>query len=181
MKTGFYPRRIVLCKRIISQSNLKPKKSKNIFLYSFSNRIPAQITFRIGSELYGSGGSVVKVQRIVVHEDYDSRTIDFDYSLLQLSQPLNFSDQIKPIALPSVDDEVADGTFCLISGWGNTQNSSESRTKLRGAEVPIVNQEKCVEAYRSTNTVTPRMICAGFEQGGKDCEQIIHELFIFFY
>lgn len=40
------------------------------------------------------------------------------------------------------------------------------------AEVPLVNQQRCVEAYESFGGITPRMICAGFEkQGGKDACQ----------
>lgn len=37
------------------------------------------------------------------------------------------------------------------------------------AEVPIVNQKVCINAYSSFGGITPRMICAGLlEQGGKD-------------
>lgn len=129
---------------------------------------PSMITLRIGSEKYATGGESVKVKRIVVHEDYNPRTIDFDFSLLELTEPLTFTDKIQAIDLPTADDVIADGSNCWISGWGVTMNSSESRSKLRGAFVPIVNQEKCVDAYRSTNNVTPRMICAGYEEGGKD-------------
>lgn len=137
---------------------------------SFRGSSPSSITLRIGSEKYASGGTIVNVKRIVVHEDYNPRTIDFDYSLLELSEPLTFSDKVQPIELPTVDDVLPDGSICVISGWGNTLNSSESRAHLRGASVPIVNQEKCIDAYQNTNHVTPRMICAGYEEGGKDCK-----------
>lgn len=59
----------------------------------------------------------------------------------------------------------------MVTGWGNTQSATESRLKLRGAEVPIVNQEKCEEAYKRYGGITARMICAGFDQGGKDACQ----------
>lgn len=143
-------------------------KKKSRFDYSSSK--PEQITLRIGSHYYGSSGSIIKTKNIFAHNEYNSRTIDYDYALVELHDALNFTDQIQPVALPSIDEEIPDGTFCLISGWGNTQNSSESRSKLRGAEVPVVNQDICAQAYKSTNNVTPRMICAGFEQGGKDCK-----------
>lgn len=40
------------------------------------------------------------------------------------------------------------------------------------AEVPLVNQKKCQEAYASFGDITPRMICAGFyKEGGKDACQ----------
>lgn len=60
----------------------------------------------------------------------------------------------------------------MVSGWGHTMNSSESRKQLRAAHVSIVNQAKCIEKYQSMNTVTPQMICAGVEEGRIDGRRI---------
>lgn len=49
---------------------------------------------------------------------------------------------------------------------GYTQNSNESRERLRAAIVPIANQDYCNQQYGGM--ITPRMICAGFKEGGKD-------------
>lgn len=70
--------------------------------------------------------------------------------------------------MPKTDDEdIANGTPCLISGWGTTQNQSESSRYLRAVEVPKVDQDLCNKAY--SGRVTPRMFCAGlYEVGGKD-------------
>lgn len=51
---------------------------------------------------------------------------------------------------------------------GHTLNSAESREILRGAFVPIVNQDTCIKMYKRKNKVTPQMICAGYLEGGKD-------------
>lgn len=42
---------------------------------------------------------------------------------------------------------------------------------MRAAVVPIYNQEKCAKAYKNIGTITDRMICAGFDKGGKDACQ----------
>lgn len=42
---------------------------------------------------------------------------------------------------------------------------------MRAALVPIVNQEKCATAYKNLAPITDRMICAGFDKGGKDACQ----------
>lgn len=118
---------------------------------------------------YASGGRMVNVKRVVVHERWNARKVDFDYALLEMSEPVIYSEKVQPIELPSVDDVIPDESLCQVSGWGNTLNSSESKEILREATVPIVNQEKCNEAY--AKQITPRMICAGYEKGGKDCEQ----------
>lgn len=37
--------------------------------------------------------------------------------------------------------------------------------------VPIVNQKKCARAYQNVGTITDRMICAGYDKGGRDACQ----------
>lgn len=83
--------------------------------------IAKNIRIRAGSDMTKSGGVLVDVQKIHQHEKYDQFNIDYDYSLLQLAQPLNFSKSIQPIGLPDQDDPVEDDTMCIVSGWGNTQ------------------------------------------------------------
>lgn len=132
---------------------------------------PQKLSVRIGSQHHTEGGTIEKLKEVHVHEDYNPSTVDFDYSLLKLQNPLNFTDEIQPISLPAIDEaEIPDQTLCTVSGWGNTMNSSESTLKLRAAEVPIVNQKSCIEKYETKAIVTPRMICAGFDEGGKDCK-----------
>lgn len=114
---------------------------------------------------------MINIKEIHLHPDFDRSAIDYDYSLLKLKTPLALDETIRPIALPdSGAADVADGTLCTISGWGTTLNDSESSSTLRAAEVPIVNQDECIASYEELADVTPRMICAGLKQGGKDCE-----------
>lgn len=133
--------------------------------------IAKNLQIRAGSEKYRSGGVIIQVKKIIQHEDFDYNTIDFDFSLLLLDEKFEFSETIQPIALPKQDEPVEDGTMSLVSGWGNTQNSLESREMLRAAYVPSVNQEECQEAYLLFGGVTDRMICAGYKKGGRDACQ----------
>lgn len=84
---------------------------------------------------------------------------------------MEYSETIQAIALPEQDEPVDDDTLCYVTGWGNTQNSQESKEKLRAAFVPSVNQEKCAEAYRNFGSITDQMICAGFRKGQVDACQ----------
>ncbi|XP_053672127.1 trypsin-1-like isoform X2 [Anopheles nili] len=129
------------------------------------------LSVRVGSTAHASGGTVVAVERVVQHPSYDASTIDFDYSLLELESELSFSEEVTPVALPEQDEAVEDGTMTTVSGWGNTQSSSESNARLRAANVPTVNQQQCHKAYQSFGGVTERMLCAGYQQGGKDACQ----------
>lgn len=126
---------------------------------------------RIGSSSHLKDGSLYNVKKIVQHARFNRQNIDFDFALLQLKESLNFDDSIQPVGLPDYGELTADNTTALVTGWGNTQNISESRTQLRGAYIPIVNQRQCIEAYEDFGGITSRMICAGnYPDGGKDGE-----------
>nr|WCR76449.1 trypsin-like protein [Sitodiplosis mosellana] len=124
---------------------------------------------RAGSSLHHEDGELYAVKRVIQNSKHNRKTKEYDFSLLELEEPLQFDDTKQAIQLHNFDEVFPDNTNAFVSGWGNTQNSSESSLQLRGAEVPLVNQKKCNEAYTSFSPITPRMICAGFyEEGGKD-------------
>jgi len=135
------------------------------------NQAPANIKVRVGSSMHVSNGSLVSIKRIVQHKKFSYSNIDYDYSLLELNESLILDERRQQIDLPRPFEIIKDKTTCLVTGWGNTQNSSESRLHLRGADVPIFNQVECSKAYKRYGGVTSRMICAGFDEGGKDACQ----------
>ncbi|XP_059607796.1 trypsin-1-like [Phlebotomus argentipes] len=129
------------------------------------------LTLRVGSSYHASEGQVVKVKRSILHPEYERITINYDFSLLELEEPLQFSDVCQPIALPEQDQDVEEGALLLVSGWGltyNPKNREESNDKLRAVIVPKVNDEYCNAAYSQWSGITEAMICAGYEEGGKD-------------
>lgn len=127
----------------------------------------SMFTVRLGTSFQSSGGEMIYVKSIMQHKQFDYRSVDFDYSILELVSPIEFDKTKQPIALPKQNEEVEDGAVVVTSGWGNTQSSSESNKQLRTVDVPVVNSNVCVQAYKGMGEVTPRMICAGFEKGGK--------------
>ncbi|XP_063702860.1 trypsin-1-like [Culicoides brevitarsis] len=129
---------------------------------------PANLKVRVGSSFNAKGGELVQVQSLLVHPQYDSNTIDYDFALLKLNKSLEFSETVQPVKLTEQDKSPAAGTLCTVSGWGNTQNPNESSDKLRAVSVPVVDQEECAQKYNEFYGVTPRMLCAGLEEGGKD-------------
>lgn len=124
------------------------------------------LQIRIGSANNEYGGLTIEISRIVVHENWDPNKMDFDYALLKLRKPFNFTDKVKPIALPSSNDTLPDGTLCEVSGWGKINNNGEEDEYLRKISLPILNQVDCVNAYNNFSyRLTSQMICADYRQG----------------
>lgn len=48
------------------------------------------------------------------------------------------------------------------------QQGGSTSARLMQVSIPIVDRAQCQKAYKNYNTITDRMICAGYTQGGKD-------------
>lgn len=131
------------------------------------------LTVRIGSTESANGGSIYQVKQFIKHNKFDPRTVDWDFALLELEECIQFNEAAQPIKMINKQQETADQTIHLVTGWGKTQSAfiDSNEQLLRGAEIPIVNQKKCVDLYKQRRSVTPRMLCAGLEQGGRDACQ----------
>ncbi|CAN8007428.1 unnamed protein product, partial [Ixodes pacificus] len=61
--------------------------------------------------------------QITIHPQWNPSTVNYDYALLKLARPLNFTGSEKalmPICLPTLNQGF-DGMTCTASGWGLTK------------------------------------------------------------
>lgn len=68
----------------------------------------------------------VNSAKVIRHPRYNSNNLDNDIMLIKLSSPVRLDNYVRTVSLPS--SCVAAGTYCLISGWGNT-SASGSQSK----------------------------------------------------
>jgi len=107
---------------------------------------------------------IIRVAKVIKHERYNiPKTMDNDITLLKLEKPAVINDYVSPVCLPKTD--VPDGKMCYVTGWGNTEGTS-NHGNLKQAAVPIVNRNAC--SRMNYNKVTDTMICAGYQDGGHD-------------
>ncbi|XP_070986084.1 uncharacterized protein [Oncorhynchus clarkii lewisi] len=109
---------------------------------------------------------LMKTQNIIWHPSYDYQTLDYDMMLIKLFHPVEITDYVKPIPLPT--DCPFAGLPCSVSGWGNIATGEEVNmpARLQCLDVPILEDEKCEMAY--PGMLTRRMVCAGYMDGGRD-------------
>ncbi|XP_045110865.1 trypsin-1-like, partial [Portunus trituberculatus] len=109
---------------------------------------------------------LVAIQNYEVFSSYDPHGIDFDIAIITLKEALNFKlQQIGPICLPSNNKSTYAGVNATAVGWGVTMESGTHPDVLMEVQVPIIDQASCAS---NVNGLTDNMICAGFNEGGKD-------------
>lgn len=139
------------------------------------------LTVRVGSAECGIGGAVYQVKTFYKHNNFDHKTVDYDFCLLELEKNIQFNEAARPIKMMDSKQKPSDKDSVLVTGWGSTNPAFiESAGQLHGAEIHIINQNKCVDAYKSRRGVTNAMLCAGLEKGGKDACQSNYNCFISF-
>uniref|UniRef100_A0A3Q3IC56 Zmp:0000001114 n=1 Tax=Monopterus albus TaxID=43700 RepID=A0A3Q3IC56_MONAL len=109
------------------------------------------------------------VKRIITHPNYDRMTFDYDIALLELSEPLKFSNTIQPICLPSPSHVFPAGMSCWVTGWGALREGGQPTQLLQKASVKIINDTVCNVV--TEGQLTSRMLCSGFLTGGVDACQ----------
>ncbi|XP_062383232.1 coagulation factor VII isoform X2 [Sardina pilchardus] len=135
--------------------------------------LAAQLEVTVGEhnrEFTEGSEQVRNVTQVRVHEQYDHATKDNDLALLRLTSRIALSNYAIPICLPALN-----GTFgrtlagirlSTVSGWGRLAELGPASPVLQRLEVPRVPNQECVN--HTGLQVTRNMLCAGFQEGGRD-------------
>ncbi|XP_064482509.1 transmembrane protease serine 9-like [Ornithodoros turicata] len=112
---------------------------------------------------------VVSDKDVIVHAKYDVIPHDFDVALVRLQRSLDFDSNpgIAPICLPRLKENFA-GSMCTASGWGSVSDGGPQPTRLQKVDVPVMERKRCKKYYGGDKYYTGRMLCAGYDEGGKD-------------
>uniref|UniRef100_A0A3Q3QEB4 Peptidase S1 domain-containing protein n=1 Tax=Monopterus albus TaxID=43700 RepID=A0A3Q3QEB4_MONAL len=116
-----------------------------------------------------TGGSYV--DKIIVNGDYNAASNDYDIALMRLSSPITVGEYQRPVCLPPDAFNLAAGSSMAVTGWGSLHEDGKVSSSLQMAEVPLIDRATCSSSTEYGNMITPRMICAGFPQGGVDACQ----------
>lgn len=111
-----------------------------------------------------------RVERIIVHSDYNAMTYEDDIAIIELKSPVEYSDYIKPItlSLPLYDES---DDWALAAGWGKTKEGGQPSDTLKGVWLKVMDNEKCQEKYESSHPggIKDGMLCAA-KTGRDTCQ-----------
>uniref|UniRef100_A0A8C3RY75 Transmembrane serine protease 13 n=1 Tax=Chelydra serpentina TaxID=8475 RepID=A0A8C3RY75_CHESE len=111
----------------------------------------------------------IPTSQIIINSNYSDDHDDYDIALVKLATPLTISGQVRPACLPMSGQTFPAGRTCFITGFGKTSEDEENTSpKLREAEVSLIDRKTCNGSSVYEGELTPRMMCAGYLQGGRD-------------
>ncbi|NXD31360.1 GRAA protein, partial [Spelaeornis formosus] len=143
---------------VLTAAHCKVEKSKVILgAHSLKKREKEQQTFQIANH--------------IPYPCYDPSTKENDIMLLQLQGRAKLNNAVKPISLPTSDEDLKPGTICTVAGWGTTTNHPYSLpTVLMEVNITVIRREICNNKshYNGKPVITENMICAGAKNGKKD-------------
>ncbi|KAM4624489.1 serine protease 33 [Polymixia lowei] len=118
-----------------------------------------------------------RVSRVAIPTGYVEPNQGKDLALVRLSTPVVWSDHIHPVCLPESGTLFPGGLSCYVTGWGNIRDNVPlpGVGTLQEVQVPIISQSSCQDMYSlnpsDTVNILYDMICAGYQEGGKDACQ----------
>ncbi|KAG9491654.1 hypothetical protein GDO78_000261, partial [Eleutherodactylus coqui] len=117
----------------------------------------------------GSTRQTSQIKGIRIHKNFDEKTKDNDLAMLELENPVKYTEYIQPVCLGIQLQEVSDPfTQCFITGWGTTSKAGEMSQILQEAQIDMISASLCNSSGWYNGILTDNMICAGFEDGGVD-------------
>jgi len=104
------------------------------------------------------------VERIIMHPNYNARTLQNDIALVKLATPITFNSNLQPICAPDNISYEYWRTIC--SGWGTLSSGGACCPQtLQYVALNTTTNAFCNNAY-PRDQITADMICASDNTGG---------------
>uniref|UniRef100_A0A8D2KWV3 Peptidase S1 domain-containing protein n=1 Tax=Varanus komodoensis TaxID=61221 RepID=A0A8D2KWV3_VARKO len=107
------------------------------------------------------GSVAVAVEKMIVHEKWNSFLIINDIALVKLAEPVTLSDTIQPACLPPADSLLPQDYPCYVTGWGRLWTNGPIADTLQQALLPVVDHQTCTQRDWWGSQVKDTMVCAG--------------------
>jgi secreted trypsin-like serine protease len=121
------------------------------------------------TDLLSEQGAEIAVREVWVNPGYDPQSNAGDFAVLTLAEPLKQSAVVAMAA--DGDSAYGSGTPATVYGWGDVTGGGDYARSLRAANVHVMSDTRCQEAYPGNADGTylaDSMLCAGEERGGRD-------------
>lgn len=111
----------------------------------------------------------IAVSHFIRHRNWNKpEPYNNDIAIAVMEEEVAFTDKVSPMCLPKESVCFEEGTPCVATGWGRIDSHINSfPDMLQEVAVKIISRDRC-KKYHGYDTVNENMICAGYENGGRD-------------
>ncbi|XP_069700742.1 brachyurin-like [Periplaneta americana] len=117
-----------------------------------------------------SGSRTVTSRFSIRHEAYDPTFIRNDIAVVELPQPLQFTNYISPVRLPTYSQQGTSfvGSVLRVSGWGKTYDGATGITPaLQFVDLTVITNNECAQTFGSG--ITSSNLCVSTYGGQSTC------------
>jgi len=118
---------------------------------------PYKVIVELGQHDRTTQAMTKYVSNIIIHKNYNSKTLNNDIALLKLKTPVSFNQYVRPICLASNGAGSFTNSRATVAGWGSTEYSSSSHVLLE-TEVKVISNDQC-RRYPYYGGVGNSMLC----------------------
>ncbi|XP_053353079.1 mast cell protease 1A-like [Clarias gariepinus] len=111
----------------------------------------------------------IQVQNYTKHPCYKKNERLNDIMLLKLKSKPKKSEAVKPIGLPTQNENIPDKAKCSIAGWGRTHQDSAASSVLREVTLKIQNNTECKRLWQHYFDID-NMICTASDGRKAFCQ-----------
>ncbi|XP_046971365.1 CLIP domain-containing serine protease 14D-like [Vanessa cardui] len=117
----------------------------------------------------------IKISKIITYPTYSKENLtQDDIALIELEKPVNFTNFIQPVCLPTTEytvmQDYVHGSSYWVAGWGLTEFGTASPIK-RKVKLEAVPSDTCKGILKNIpETSFSKLICAGGRQGKDSCK-----------
>ena len=91
--------------------------------------------------------TIVNINKITDHPDYNSASLANDYSILTLASPVTFSSTMRPVCLPENTSNQYEGVTATVTGWGRLSSGGSTPSALQEVNVNVISNAQCSNSY----------------------------------
>lgn len=140
------------------------------YIVSAAHCVPQDPTGNIvpGAHALSQAKKRIPILKFIQHPSWNKPTqFDHDISIIVARFEIDINSDASPICLPHPTTCFSEGTACVVTGWGLTGETGGFPDRLQEVAVRMISQKRC-SAYVGYHILTDNMMCAGYEDGGKD-------------
>jgi len=90
------------------------------------------------------GAQTIQAQSIIIHPQYNTRSLTNDFALIRLSSPVTYNDKVSPVCLPAAGASLPADTETIATGWGiSNDDTGESPNELQEVDLTAFSDSTC--------------------------------------